>query len=115
MYFFLTAGKNPGILGEEKTKQLEKIEITNYQLINEEIEKINIIEKVGNDNEVILTINDEEKKEIDLSNKETYDEDFPEKHYCNICKVVQGYRTRHCKRCEKCIRKFDHHCFWIGF
>ena len=24
------------------------------------------------------------------------------------------YRTRHCHECQKCVRKFDHHCFWIG-
>lgn len=36
------------------------------------------------------------------------------KHYCNKCDIEQEYRTKHCNRCEKCILKYDHHCFWIG-
>jgi len=23
-------------------------------------------------------------------------------------------RTKHCDLCEKCVHKYDHHCFWIG-
>ena len=38
----------------------------------------------------------------------------PPYHYCIHCKAIQKYRTKHCKLCEACIGKFDHHCFWIG-
>lgn len=38
----------------------------------------------------------------------------PPKHFCNVCHIEQEYRTRHCHKCEKCIYKYDHHCFWIG-
>lgn len=39
---------------------------------------------------------------------------FPLKHYCSKCEIEQEYRVKHCNRCQKCIFKFDHHCFWIG-
>lgn len=39
---------------------------------------------------------------------------FPLKHYCSKCEIEQEYRVKHCNRCQKCICKFDHHCFWIG-
>ena len=38
----------------------------------------------------------------------------PLQSYCEICNIIQGYRTYHCKKCEKCIASYDHHCFWVG-
>lgn len=38
----------------------------------------------------------------------------PPKHYCKTCNIEQEYRTRHCHKCQKCVHKYDHHCFWIG-
>jgi len=38
----------------------------------------------------------------------------PELRYCEECKVTQPYRTKHCDLCERCVHKFDHHCFWVG-
>ena len=40
--------------------------------------------------------------------------EFPSKRFCEICNVEQPYRTKHCRECDKCVRKYDHHCFWIG-
>nr|CCC53287.1 conserved hypothetical protein [Trypanosoma vivax Y486] len=30
--------------------------------------------------------------------------------FCDICLLWQPLRTKHCSRCERCVRKFDHHC-----
>jgi len=38
----------------------------------------------------------------------------PEQKYCEVCRIIQPYRTRHCIFCEKCVCKFDHHCALIG-
>ena len=27
---------------------------------------------------------------------------------------VQPLRVRHCYDCQRCVYKYDHHCFWIG-
>ena len=39
---------------------------------------------------------------------------LPPKHFCDKCIHVQEYRTKHCKTCDLCIYKYDHHCFLIG-
>ena len=33
---------------------------------------------------------------------------------CKHCDAWQGLRTKHCHDCGRCVRKFDHHCFWVG-
>lgn len=33
--------------------------------------------------------------------------------FCDICKINQPIRSRHCEECGRCIRKFDHHCPWL--
>ena len=38
----------------------------------------------------------------------------PVGQYCKHCKAWQGLRTKHCHDCGRCVRKFDHHCFWVG-
>ena len=38
----------------------------------------------------------------------------PGRHYCEHCRILQPYRTKHCHVCQACVGKFDHHCFWIG-
>ena len=34
--------------------------------------------------------------------------------YCNTCKIVRAPGISHCKKCNCCVEKFDHHCPWIG-
>ena len=37
-----------------------------------------------------------------------------ELRWCEKCCHHQPIRTRHCRKCGKCVRKFDHHCFWVS-
>ena len=33
--------------------------------------------------------------------------------YCSKCKNFRPFRSHHCKICNRCVLKMDHHCFWI--
>lgn len=33
---------------------------------------------------------------------------------CQACEALKPDRYYHCKRCEKCIYRMDHHCNWIS-
>mmetsp|Transcript_16759 Transcript_16759/g.42423 ORF Transcript_16759/g.42423 Transcript_16759/m.42423 type:complete len:467 (-) Transcript_16759:56-1456(-) len=33
---------------------------------------------------------------------------------CPVCQAWQPLRTKHCHDCDRCVRRFDHHCVWVG-
>eukprot|EP00897_Mesotaenium_endlicherianum_P000004 jgi/Mesen1/10003/ME000722S09288 len=33
---------------------------------------------------------------------------------CATCQLWQPMRAKHCHDCDRCVLKFDHHCFWVG-
>ena len=40
---------------------------------------------------------------------------IPVNRGCKKCGIASiPFRAKHCNSCNRCVRKFDHHCFWIG-
>ncbi|EPS38222.1 hypothetical protein H072_7992 [Dactylellina haptotyla CBS 200.50] len=60
---------------------------------------------------VPLSDSREDQKEVvqDLISQWRYDE----RNFCAHCMVRMPLRSKHCKRCSRCVAKHDHHCPWI--
>lgn len=39
---------------------------------------------------------------------------FRKLQICRTCKIEKPARSKHCRTCDVCIEKFDHHCVWIN-
>ncbi|XP_030635169.1 palmitoyltransferase ZDHHC12-A isoform X2 [Chanos chanos] len=40
--------------------------------------------------------------------------EVPRQRRCGYCLLLQPMRAKHCQVCKQCVRRFDHHCPWIG-
>ncbi|CAG9335826.1 unnamed protein product [Blepharisma stoltei] len=57
-----------------------------------------------------------DESRIEISNNKYNDEDclISKSSFCNKCDRNRPPRAHHCRICNRCILRMDHHCPWIG-
>lgn len=61
------------------------------------------------------SLKDEKGASIGLKSAKTQEMPVdPTCRFCPACGIWQKLRSKHCNLCNRCVAKYDHHCFWMG-
>ena len=60
-----------------------------------------------------LRVHSVDVPKIEVTHVDTLGQDSDDE-ICTKCSTMYVPRAHHCRRCDRCIRRFDHHCVWVG-
>lgn len=129
-YLFLTTGQNPGFAQKNPYHHIKDLEEGGGRIEESKEEekegggKLGIENEEGGKGEKGERRRDigereggkrrKEEKGIGEERKDGEEEKEGEEDICEKCGIAREIRMKHCNKCERCVHKFDHHCFWVG-
>ncbi|KAJ3452877.1 palmitoyltransferase zdhhc12-related [Anaeramoeba flamelloides] len=102
---YILTWKNPGfVLSNSNDKNnLQPI----HQQETNELDRFEIVSSTD------TSKNDCEQNHVSILN-ENKNLSANQLRFCEKCKIWQPLRSKHCKICDRCVRRYDHHCTLIG-
>ena len=111
----LRESENPGQKSLNKNESKKALKEDHSLVQDEELGPQNIqLNKSSIDEEEFTEYNLESPENIELEINQLLFKNIHERLYCFVCEIYKPVRTRHCKKCRRCVKRFDHHCIWTG-
>ncbi len=115
---YLEAERNILNFNEEEFDQVKKNTVAFNAKLNSARRFISLgggsIKKEELDYELAVKFSKMSISEVKKEMEKIYIEFIDKSIECKKCNIVKPPRTHHCNVCQKCVRRMDHHCPWIG-
>ncbi|KAK3705143.1 hypothetical protein RRG08_005531 [Elysia crispata] len=104
--YYVTCLTDPGYISPTEQKKQKLIKPS---LASDDEEADNMELKPTNNNED----NNEDSSEETGHMMPAVNKTGVKYRFCDFCEITQPMRAKHCEDCNRCVRKFDHHCPWL--
>lgn len=97
LFYFITSLMDPGYA---KSNVIDVEATITFNAKEEQNELLELNDSVDNTSETSFMLNKDAKS--------------LRQRRCGFCDIIQPLRSKHCEECQQCVRRYDHHCPWLG-